>query len=155
MSPDQALNHVTEEERSRLRSLCEAATPGPWGTYEWWGMDDHDGGHGVCTATPKPCALVRTIQNGTRDDVALIAAARTAVPSLLDALDHAERQRDEARAEVGRWRTAVRELIDAQGEDASLAKDADADTCLRVMRRLLDARGAVLALVLGVAEGSE
>ena len=97
---------MTGEERSRLRALCEAATPGPWWTYE-----PASGGVGVCSgaSTDPRRLLMRSTAGAQRpdDDAAFAAAARTALPALLDALDAAEarattaeRERDAAVARI-------------------------------------------------------
>ena len=67
-------------DRDRLRALAENATPGPW---EAEGGDIWNDAHGF-------------LLNPRLDDADadFIAAARTAVPALLDMLDQAEAERD-------------------------------------------------------------
>ena len=110
--------------RDQLRALADAATPGPW-EYEW---DEDEGEITVRAGTARvgedgfaPGSYVTTDMilehedawpedSGEQHaaDAEFIAAARTAVPALLDQLDQAE-----ARIK------AVRELLDV--EERSMA----------------------------------
>lgn len=98
-------------DREELRRLCEAATPGPWT------LDPCDGEFGfvrsgiVWTAQNDSAAFSGTdfIQAKTEEDAAFIAAARAAVPALLDALEAAE-------ARERRLREAVTKCADRFGE---------------------------------------
>ena len=89
---------MTEERIAELRNLCEAATPGEWRWHQTDGSllclsgpDEEQNavlGIAICKACRErgaPCLG----PDGT--DAAFIAAARTALPELLDALDKAER----------------------------------------------------------------
>lgn len=84
---------MTREERDELRRLCEAATPGPWSVER----NIHHNGAPYATlydawafVEPSVCGLWAS--KGTNlSDAHLIAAAREAIPRLLDALDEAER----------------------------------------------------------------
>lgn len=70
-----------EIDRSELRRLCEAATPGPW-AYEDGSIvnREHEGDDwDIAEVYPQ-----------NRANAHLIAAARTALPALLDALESAE-----------------------------------------------------------------
>lgn len=99
-------------DRDALRKLADAAEPGPW--YA------HPGGHYVYT--PDMGGLVQN-WNGDWDALAgmeFIAAARTAVPALLDALDQAE-----ARIK------AVRDVLDQARDDFEQPDEA-------AIRRALD-----------------
>lgn len=92
---------MTKTERDELRRVCAAATPGPWnarnihhnGTpyptlYEAWAFVE-----------PSVCGLWAS--RGTNlSDAHFIAAAREAVPRLLDALDQAD-------AEIARLRSLL------------------------------------------------
>jgi hypothetical protein len=88
---------LTQEERAEIRALCERATPGPWVVGE----------HASQVVAPCPCCgPIATCdmygpESGDREYDArmhynseFIAAARTLVPRLLDALEAAERERD-------------------------------------------------------------
>ena len=100
---------MTEERIAELRNLCEAATPGEWRWHQTDGSllclsgpDEEQNavlGIAICKACRErgaPCLG----PDGT--DAAFIAAARTALPELLDALDKAERDLDEQAAEAAR-----------------------------------------------------
>lgn len=76
--------------RDQLRALANAATPGPWEVKG----DELDGtGVAHCCMPPDP---------EDRADMEFIAAARTALPQLLDQLDQAE-------AELDSWMTRAYE----------------------------------------------
>lgn len=81
-------------DRDRLRKLCEDAHPGPW---------EHEPEAGWVEVTAdKHCAVIagqvrprngfggRIYEDNYEPTAEFIAAARTAVPALLDALDQAE-----------------------------------------------------------------
>jgi len=113
-------------ERTRLRALCEAATPGPWETI----YDEDAGewmvraGHAVVAVLTWQQALdALGLSPVTMRTAALIAASRTAIPALLDALDAAERERNEARVAAERRDAAVaaeREACAAMLEGATV-----------------------------------
>ena len=68
--------------RDELRKLAEAATPGPW---------VQNGRNGIPTPIGSCVALTRRHDDDERRaDAEFIAAARTALPTLLDQLDAAE-----------------------------------------------------------------
>ena len=77
-------------DRAGLRGLCEQAGPGPWSHRETaLGHYSIDG----------PMTIVATIEalrpywsSHGQENARFIAAARTAVPALLDALEAAERE---------------------------------------------------------------
>lgn len=75
-------------DRAELRRLDAAATPGPWTVTPMGGIEqlhaDYDGNTDVADAN-------------------FIAAARTAVPALLDALEQAEARIQAVREEIGAW----------------------------------------------------
>lgn len=77
-------------DRDALRKLADAATEGPWEARECLPARPHD----FAVVLPDegrdlPAAYI-TDWCVTGPDAAFIAAARTAVPALLDALDHAD-----------------------------------------------------------------
>ena len=80
---------ITPDVRARLRALADAATPGPWEAD----LSDPSPAWAAVT-TPDRCIA----EHLTREDAQLVAAARAAVPALLDALDAAEAERDHARS---------------------------------------------------------
>lgn len=75
-------------ERTRLRALCEAATPGPWHT-EAGGVVVRADGRQVAAVTPCGGSESLTERDARAE---LFAAARTALPAALDALDAVERE---------------------------------------------------------------
>ena len=94
--------HLTPEDRDRLRALAENATPGPWLPHARYVWTSELGG---------------IIQNWSADanaaaDMEFIAAAHTAVPALLDQLDQTEAERDQARAQVDRVRELLTKWVD-------------------------------------------
>ena len=107
---------MDRDERARLRALCEAATPGPWDAIydedadEWMVRTGHAD---VAVLTWQQAIDALGLSPMTMRTAAFIAASRTAIPALLDdseRLDAAERERDEARAEVARLRAAITRL---------------------------------------------
>ena len=125
---------MTADERAALRALAEAATPGPWERGDWHIWSKADG------VSREVCGMGGWEH---RDDGAFIAAARAAVPALLDALDAAEAERDEARAVASelidklsvahvRANEAARLSSDANGraEDARRRWAAHQDVCV-------------------------
>lgn len=141
--------------RDQLRALADAATPGPWEAdhseednssikeqgREWW--------DGLAFA-------------GRPDDAAFIAAARTAVPALLDALTRAEAQSETRLAQVNYWRAEARtqrhraddqedRAIRAQGNlDAAQARAAAAEARLQAVRDVLEEPDAMIGTRLHV-----
>lgn len=106
-------------DRDRLRVLAENATEGPW-EVDYMGdlvsvperEKDRYGGHiFIGTATGDASSAT--------EDAEFIAAARTAVPALLDMLDQAEAERDRAQAALDR----VRELHQPCNHDAPCRGD--------------------------------
>lgn len=74
---------LTPEDRDRLRELASGATPGPW--------EANGSLIGVGRAGSN---FGQTWGLRWRQDIEFIAAARTAVPALLDMLEKAEAERD-------------------------------------------------------------
>lgn len=89
---------MTSDEIKRLRELANAATPGPW-THEQT-LTPSGEVHCDIVRTPGAATLAFDGYGGDADfyehDAAFIAAARTALPALLDRCEAAE-------AEVERW----------------------------------------------------
>ena len=102
-------------DRDRLRELVENATPGPW-EYpgELLGLPCTT----VFAGDPKRTHAAYVAEMGPQDG-AFIAAARTAVPALLGALEQAEAERDRAQAALDR----VRELHQPCNHDAPCRGD--------------------------------
>lgn len=89
-------------ERTRLRVLHEAATPGPWASESRGIVEGPD------------TSMVAVCGGRPTKDAALIVGAVNALPALLDDADaadariaKAERERDEARAETADLRATV------------------------------------------------
>lgn len=100
------------KERTRLRALCEAATPGPWETYR-----PAAGGLGIAHGDPRTHhGCIARIVAGEPADAALMGIARTALPALLDALDAAEHALREARAETERLRAELAQHPERRGD---------------------------------------
>ena len=102
-------------DRDALRKLADAAEPGPW--YA------HPGGHYVYT--PDMGGLVQN-WNGDWDAKAgmeFIAAARTAVPALLDALKLQEKITAALRAEARAMRQRITDLAQEARDERGAALD--------------------------------
>jgi len=125
-----------------LRRLCEEATPGPWdhfrledpspvalaayvtataamGSGEFYivGCDKPDGRADVCHAGNGPTSA---------QNAAFIAAARTALPALLDRVERAERASEEHDADLEGERDRLRASLTA-AESALAASRAEAE----------------------------
>ena len=88
-------------DRARLRALAEAATPGPWEAEIRDGclfITAIDGNTSVAEVLGPP-----THQVVAADATYIAAASPDTVLALLDALDEARRERDEARADQRRY----------------------------------------------------
>lgn len=87
---------LTTKDRARLRDLAGKATPGPWRVHaEMY--------EGMLLAVGADEETVYA----TDADMALMGAARTALPALLDALTTAEAARDAAERQVQAVRAAL------------------------------------------------
>ena len=93
-----------------LQARAEAATPGPWEETVW--VNEHEGGN-AAVGPFHPCGADGDEGPGgeswtaSERDAAFIAAARTDVPVLLDALAEAERERDMAQHDAQTWVEAL------------------------------------------------
>ena len=157
------------KERARLRALCETIPDGD--VTPCCGRAGEDGHHSSWALGMMPHgAALRAWVAGPLD---LLALARTALPALLDALDAAERERDEARAgralaeelacaigverdilrrerdearaEAARLRAAAQDLLDADA-DVPLGETVSVEAVNRPARKVL-ARKALVALL--------
>lgn len=88
-------------DRDRLRELAENATPGPWAAD----LDRYGETRGIWPTGPGEEQIIGSYvaadgydsqgwTGGTDENLEFIAAARQAVPALLDMLDQAEAERD-------------------------------------------------------------
>ena len=106
---------MTREERERLRVLCEVATKKPWRINN--GDSLRPDGQGLWHVGT-PCAGIlpddQVALVSWQDDAAFIAAARTALPELLDALEAVEAQLREV---VGQAKQQLRDEQEASGVD--------------------------------------
>ena len=108
-------------ERARLRALCEAAM------LPLCEAADRCGEWYVVQVGLPPLTVAEMWNSSAGGNVSraraqLFAAACTALPALLDALETALRSRDEARAEVERLRAAITRLRDNAAEMQSCAR---------------------------------
>lgn len=127
---------ITTEQIAELRRLCEAATPGPWVRSKYgFNILTHDSELSTCTqrytGDKKPTEEEMAVMVA---NAAFIAAARTALPALLDEVERMQRERREdialmeetlqaekigiariekAEAEAGAMREALAELTEA------------------------------------------
>jgi hypothetical protein len=126
-SPAIADSALTPERLARLRQLYEAATPGPWLTAPWDPKTVMVEGWVRSGQPPYPSFVgpFGIFHAGSEEDAALAAAALSALPALLDALEH-------ERGEVDSW---IRTYLDAARRFDSL--------CMDLFRRI--AGGASLA----------
>lgn len=81
---------ISPDKIAEWRKLCEGATPGPWtidGGYVW----------GFCPLIKNQTTPTELIveQDGHDYDKRFIAAARTALPELLDEVERLQKQIDE------------------------------------------------------------
>jgi hypothetical protein len=107
---------ISSDERARLRGLVAGATGGPWF------VDDEEVVTGPLTEFGHR-GLVARCTESMGADAAFIAASRTAVPALLDALEEAERNN-------GYYATLEVAIIEAKrqrDEMSGKARKAEAD----------------------------
>lgn len=94
---------ITREQRVEWRRLADATTDGSW--YAERRADEYYDLTTVYSVFHNGDTMDRDlVAEVAYDNAEFIAAAREAVPALLDALDQAERERDEAQAAVQRVR---------------------------------------------------
>ena len=89
---------MTDAELSKLRALCEAATPGEWIVHR----DPHTN-----YATFRLEAGVRIIDCGSEANAVFIAAAREALPAALDEIERLQTRQDELLALVAKLSQTV------------------------------------------------
>jgi hypothetical protein len=111
---------MTPTERQRARELADAASPRPWklGAYRGFGGRE-EGEHDIRGQDGRELAGVRAMFY-RRADAEFTAEARALVPRLLDALEAAERERDEWRRmaynQARRYGVVRWPLLSADGE---------------------------------------
>lgn len=108
---------MTDAEVKRLRELCDKATVAPWRAW-FVGMTP---GEGVIRIDSDRANVLITneICNPHEDDLEFIAAARTALPALLDEVERHRRLDSavalgalkDARADVERLRNALVDIV--------------------------------------------
>jgi hypothetical protein len=128
---------LTAERVAELRALCEAATPGPW---------EHDGSR--CVYVPEEYSRRPLVVAEWKPNAALIAAARNALPDLLDEVERLwddqldSQPYEDAMAEANA--TNVRLLCMVAERDAEIAR-------LRQERQRL--RGVIISAAARLARG--
>ena len=80
------------ETLARIRKRADAATPGPWEAFgtvidAYTGPGDCPGCSGILSPAHEPSCYHSEIAGAGEQDAEFIAAARTTVPALLDALE--------------------------------------------------------------------
>lgn len=153
-------DQMTPADLSALRALADAATPGPWllrGSNG--GGDDHL--EWVTNAQGHPILLGDRCEcDEDCADKEFVAAARTAVPRLLDLAEGLAAERDEARETANSHRANYALLYDRAGAAVARADAAEAErdgylTALRVQQeRTADAEAERDAARAEVAEQS-
>ena len=126
---------MTTADRNRLRKLADAATPGPWentrnGVQQSLAAATKVGDYKYEGVGIVPEEYVR------QEDAEFIAAARTAVPALLDALASAEDRATQAKARI-RHLEATAQITVREALRAETERDEWRQTAL-------DERGAAL-----------
>ena len=117
---------ISTKERQELRSLVDACTPGPWRVLRDQAQreavrgktsdanDDFD--------IDPVCQITAETVWGNHDDLFLMAAAREAIPKLLDEIERLERKKLDSRAPV--QTTPAREAAATRRRRAAAAKAA-------------------------------
>lgn len=117
---------LTKEERAEMRERAESATAGPWMEQRW-------GRTAVRLLTPDGKEACRVYDEPRDANATFIAAARTDVIALLDALDGSEKQ--------------VREWVAVSARRRAEAKEAGDATMDKWYGGMADAFGIVLRLL--------
>ena len=136
-------------ERARLRALCETIPDGD--VTPCCGRAGEDGHHSSWSLGMMPHgAALRAWMAGPLD---LLALARAALPALLDALDAAERERDEARAEAERLRAIDQERREisplALEAVRTVAREEEREACAKVVEGWLGEVRRVTRILVG------
>ncbi len=147
---------LSPTERAELRKLCEKATEGPWlhgwPTGEGRAIDGEDGGY---ILHPIGNNEYHVISNGGNDDWSVeigikltadadfIAASRTAIPAILDALDSAEARHESFKNRMKEilspeWETSKNEVL----SDGNCGLHMIAFNAVQHIRDAKDAAGA-------------
>lgn len=109
---------ISRDERDRLRKLEHDATEGPWVASADYDLSGHQvSDESILIGTPRglPDDVGSTAQGA---DAEFIAAVRTAVPALLDALDNAEQRLQAVRDVLNEyddpevWAVFIRRALD-------------------------------------------
>lgn len=119
---------MTDEELTGLRRLSNAATAAPWTDAGDGDVEGPNGGavaHVACHASMH--TMLRRLEDYSRADAALIAAARNALPGLLDDLAALRRVREAAEAVVASLDRC--EDCDAPATHAYNRETHDGPTC--------------------------
>lgn len=97
---------MTDEEIAKLRELCEKATPGPWrqdvscpDDVVIWGPNTDQ----WIANVGEPISPVGFIASAHAHDAEFIAASRTAIPKLLDMVEHLQHSLADACKTSNHW----------------------------------------------------
>ena len=129
---------MTTADRNRLRKLADAATPGPWENTRNGVQQTIDAATKVGDYKYEGVGIVPE-EYVRQEDAEFIAAARTAVPALLDALASAEDRATQAKARI-RHLEATAQITVRKALRAEAERDEWRQTAL-------DERGAALDLL--------
>lgn len=126
---------ITEDQLAKWTALCDAATPGPW--------KHGPESHGVYNPNMGSPLVVKPIVDEARnpDDAAFIAAARTAMPTLIAALREARERHERLLGGFG----DLQELLNALAVEQAKVKrlrEALARCQPRLLARWFDADDA-------------
>ena len=127
-----------DRDRDRLRRLADAATPGPWENTRNGVQQTIDAATKVGDYKYEGVGIVPE-EYVRQEDAEFIAAARTAVPALLDALASAEDRATQAKARI-RHLEATAQITVRKALRAEAERDEWRQTAL-------DERGATLDLL--------
>lgn len=117
-------------DRSELRRLCEAATPGPWRLHKHAHAHvTSGGGENVANCGGAQRNFDREQQFSQQiDNATFVAAARTALPALLDALEAAEARERRLRDALATIKTAAGNAVWNAGQGKRAAGE-EYDRC--------------------------
>jgi hypothetical protein len=108
---------MTPEQRAELRRIADAATSGPWEIQGPWPevtlyqyQDEEDPRAPNKIASLGECRGHDNVKDDP--DAAFIAAARTALPALLDEVDRLEAENERLRSAALEWQAAYSRITD-------------------------------------------
>src|SRR5262249_26982766 len=113
---------ITDEQLKEWSTLCDKATQGPWRWFEDQYGNKFESATGETVAFAAPVGYQNSEILISPEDAAFIAAARTAVPALIDATARARTEVDDLRRMLGEACNAIDETLAFHGhpmQDAS------------------------------------